>query len=796
MIFWLDEVGLADRPSVGNKAAVLGALYRAGFPIPDGFCIPWRVETLDREDLWREVIWAYERLTVDGSPVAVRSSGVGEDSDTASFAGQYETILNVQGIAELRSAIERCWASARSDRVTAYQRHRGAAAPLAVLVQRQVPAEVSGALFTADPVSRDTDRVIIEAVRGSGELLMSGHVAPIRCFVGEDGHVQSASADTLLASEQSLALAQLGRSIKDLLKSEQDIEWAIADGRIYVLQARPITYGPPASLADVWTRANIGEVLPGVVTPLTWHVFRATLLNEPARALTLSEEGAARDGVRRVRGRAYVRLDGLLDTFCYLPGVTPAVMHQALGVDLPPTASAYKSPRGMGVRLAQGMFLVDALGLLPRLRYLVRHLPQPPRGDAPTSDRLVKLIHHTADCFQLHLKCTAYAIGAFAALSHLSERWLPPAVRPRLSQALFGHEHLQTAAQGVSLLHLATQIRDDDAVRGLLFDSSGGRRDWSSLAQQLAQVPSGADFLAALDDFLVANGARTAEEFELATPRWREDPMSLFPFLRAFIDPLGEEAAREGAALSRRAREQAIAEIDAHLTLPQRWIVHRLLASYTDYATWRENVKYRLMEHYGELRRLFLTTGSMLAANGALERPDDVFFLTPAEAMALIEDRGLVSQPQALVRTRRKLHDKWAAQAAPNVIVGLDEALFSAPEDGLAGIGCSPGVAEGVARVLRTPSEATALKPNEVLVAPNTDPGWTPLFLGCRAVVTEIGGFLSHGAIVAREYGVPAVFNVRQATSHIHTGDVVRVDGTRGRVVVVSRSAYEPASHH
>lgn len=783
-ILWLDRISLDMRPWVGGKAAALGALRRAGLPVPNGFCIPVGVTREDGDALWSVIASAYRQLAPDGDIVVVRSSGVAEDSPEFSFAGQYETVLDVRDMRALRSAIEQCWQSAHSSRVRAYQaRHgyEGNDKRLPLLVQRQASVTVSGVLFTSDPVSGSDEEMLIEAIPGLGEALVSGHAVPTRYRVSRKGRVRALSSERLLTLTQCRALAELGARIERILGHGQDIEWALSGNEIQILQARPITWSGALSLSQVWTRANIGEVLPHVITPLTWAVFQATLLNDPALALgTPGDLECASEGIRRIRGRAYVRLDGLLDSFCYLPSVTPQVMGWVLGVNLPPAAQSYARPAGLPVRLAQGAFVLDALGFLPRLAWMTRRMPSPP---AAVPENLVGLVAWTARCFQLHLKCTAYAIGVFGLLTQVMERWVPSKAETLLPQILMGRGDMQTATQGISLWRLAEQGRVNPALRRVL----DANLDWPTTAQRLTDVEGGREFLNAFRAFLEANGARAAGEFELSVPRWREDPGFVLSVLCKFLDAQQAGALPSDLAARRRRRQEVITYLRTTLRPTQWWIFGRILKSYSDYATLRENVKYQLIEGYALLRQTFLEIGTDLVARGMLDDVADVFFLTPPDILAVMSNGGDAQRKQRLIQARKEQHVHWESQITPSLVVGDGREIADFPGDGLTGIGCSPGKAEGIARVLFGVSEVGAFRPGEVLVAPHTDPGWTPLFLSCKAVVTELGGFLSHGATVAREYGVPAVVNVKGATTQIHTGDLVHVDGTNGRVTICNR---------
>jgi len=774
------------RPWVGGKAAALGALRWAGLPVPDGFCIPIEVAQEGIDARWAAIVGAYRQLAPDSGAVVVRSSGVTEDSPGASFAGQYETVLNVRGVKALRLAIERCWQSARSSRVRAYQAwsgYEGDDRRLPLLIQRQIPATMSGVLFTVDPVSGSDTEMLIEATSGLGDALVSGRVAPARYSVDRRGRVRVLSPEELLTSAQCRALAELGAQVEQVLGRGQDIEWALSENEIHILQARPITRGgTPIPLSQVWTRANIGEVLPHVVTPLTWAVFQATLLNDPALALGASDvDDRGSEGIRRIHGRAYVRLDSLLDSFCYLPTITPQVMRRVLGVNLPPAAESYARPTGLLVRLAQEVFVLDVMRLLPRLSLMVGRLSPPPADGA---ERLAELVTWTARCFQLHLKCTAYAIGAFGLLTHLLGRWMPTEAEMLLPQVLTGRENLQTAAQGISLWQLAEQVLAHSALRQTLEEEP----NWSVAVELLSSVDGGPEFLEAFQTFLEENGARAAGEFELSVPRWREDPSFVLDVLHKYLDTQQTEASPGDPTKQWCFRQEAIARAQAALGPVQRWGLGRLLASYSEYTTLRENVKYRLMEGYAMLRHTFLEIGVNLAASGVIEDAADIFFLTPSEMLDPMTGEERARRARELIAARKKQHVDWESQEAPDLIAGGGPVVASESE-GLIGIGCSPGRVEGVARVLYDVSEADTLRPGEILVAPHTDPGWTPLFLSCKAVVTEIGGFLSHGATVAREYGIPAVVNVKEATTRIQTGDLIQVDGARGEVIICIRDS-------
>lgn len=773
----LDRLTDLDRRQAGNKAANLARLLALGLRVPPGFVILVGAQEMPQDELWAQVNAAYRRLLAVNFPaggsklVAVRSSGQEEDGARASYAGQFRSVLGVGDEAALQEAIQSCWESAGAAGVQSYRVARGEneRSGLPVLVQRQVDARLSGVLFTRDPLSGES-ATLIEVAPGLGEALLSGRVSPERWRLAKHGGALEAPPGVpLLTSENLAQLYKLGQEVEAWLKTGVDIEWALdGQGTLWVLQARPIT-GPGRGLQNankmpldkVWTRANVGEVLPQPVTTLTWEVFHRLLTGatggEPAGLKNQPSEG-----LRRMNGRVYLRLDGLLDSFCYLPGVTPNVMRQVLGVEIPPGATPYARPSGWKVRLAQALFWLDALGWLPRLKMLEHGLGEIPEPPEP----LEKLMVWTQRAFRAHLRASGYAFAAFAWLSRLS---------PEAARLASGSSDLQTAQQGRELQALAGRLVQTQPLSAAL--QAGV--NWNEL-QALAEENGCEAFLRDFERFLRKNGARAAGELELATPRWREEPRFLLDILRQQLNA-GEMVAFK--------KPSGAFPGGSGLSLPQRFLLSRLQKAYARYTTQRENLKYRLMEGFAALREHFLVEGRKLKAGGKLCHADDVFFLGLAE---IHPSSGLQLESMADRAAQRKGEwQMWNIRPVPDIWV--EGRPFLSPEPGfsgsigseLQGIGACPGQITGRARVLREPGEAAQLLPGEILVAPHTDPGWTPLFLTCAGVVTEIGGFLSHGATVAREYGIPCVVNAKGAAEMIRTGDRIRVDGARGTVVLL-----------
>ena len=821
-------IDLSDRPAhelIGSKGRNLLALMEKGYKVPAAFCLTTRayelfltvnhldgriLKAIDRpessaEDRSAEIIRLFdtaefplhvkeeisncqefrdERLTW-----AVRSSSDLEDQPKASFAGQYDTYLNIKGLDAILNAVKRCWASLWTGRAITYREENAighASAQMAVIVQIMVEAEVAGVLFTRDPTQTGQGAMLVEYCHGLGDELVSGRLTPCSCRVDMKKatvHRISNPHCDMLSDREILTLSSIGALIERDFNVPQDVEWAYEGGSFHILQTRPISEvaQPSCGLDEVWTRANIAEVLPNVVTPLTWSIFKATLLNESIPSADReaeydhTEKGSS-SGVRRIQGRIYIRLRDFLSSFCYLPFVSPDVLKQVLGVDLPTEVQHYLPPRDLRVRLSQSLFLWNVLGLGRRLTTMAKSMPP-----LPTSDRFEELLLWNTRCFFIHLKCTAYSIGAFALLARYLRNWLPLEAEELLPKLLVGKEDLQTAAQGFSLKEMADSVRRHSLLHRRLL----GEVSLQSDTHHIMALEGGAEFLEMFDRFLESNGARAAEEFELATPRWSEDTGFLLSVLKKFLESeetVDVHGRREGSL----EREAIIVRINAKLNPGRKWIFTRVLSSYSEFCTLRENMKYRLMEGYGKLRRYFLLCASELAAIGILQESEDIFFLTYPEVQSLMNDRVVSQHLESAMKARRKSHELWKSQEAPPLLVGGDPVPHDSTVSELSGIGCSAGIVEGRARVLEDVSLAHLLNQGEILVAKHTDPGWTPLFLVAKGLVTEIGGFLSHGATVAREYGLPAVVSVHGATSRIRTGDMIQVDGGRGQVTILS----------
>ncbi|RBI60435.1 pyruvate, phosphate dikinase [halophilic archaeon] len=777
---------------------------------------------------------------------AVRSSATAEDLPDASFAGQQETFLNVRGADEIIDRIRDCMASLFTDRAIAYRArndipHKEVA--LAVVIQRMVTSDAAGILFTADPQTGHRRVTTIEAGTGLGEALVSGEVNAdtirvdtrtgeiLDYEVGDQGlAVQPLEKggtetvelddrdDRVLSDEQVRTLVERGTEIEALFECPQDIEWCLADGDFYIMQARPITSlfplptpEPDDDRLHVYLSFGHVQAFAEAMPPLVRDVWMAYI------RLWMTEFGMDLDTRWFVEagGRLYIDMTTLLRV-----GILRRRIPDQLAEMSESVGAAFEdllARRGEEFRSERTAH--DTLAALPRFAGMVGRgirmgLPimsslfsgffgafvgepnSPEREETKwtawgqdvaawvhTPDTPVERVHAA---FDLSEEAIHYPpIGPlFAALA--AEQWL---------QGLFPDtpEDVNDVAKGLpadlvtrinlGLGDLADVARDHPEVIEAL-------REDASL-EEIEACEGGKAFRAALDEYLEEFGHRAAGEIDVSRPRWRENPSGLLATVRANLEHEHEgehrkhlrKMKREAKAAAERLEERA----DHGLLGPiRKRLVRRLIRTYRGYIQTREYPKQGISHLFAAWHETFQETGERLVAEGRLDDSDDVWLLRKDELLAALEGDSI----DVDLGARRAEFERHAAMDAPPVLTSEGEAPSAdieredVPEGALVGTGVSSGVVEGIARVVRDPTEET-VESGEILIARSSDPGWTPLFLNAAGMVVEVGTRMSHGAIVAREYGLPAVVSVPEATRRIETGQRVRIDGTRGTVEII-----------
>ena len=772
------------------------------------------------------ILQAHASLLVgsgEGVLCAVRSSATAEDLEGASFAGQHGTYYYVDG-ARLLEMIRHCWASLFSPEAVAYRSHRGIghdSVAMAVLVQEMVLSDVSGVAFTANPLTGSRSEVVIESSWGMGAAIVDGRVTPDRYVVARDGltvreqrtaekrfmvpsRLEAGAAHRIVEVPhdrrrvQSLAPGDVRTVAEWSLRCEehfgvpQDVEWAFTGERFHLLQSRPITTldgdeRPPEGAYLLFK--PLAENFTDPLTPLTIDLL---LLPLPL-------------GFRAIRGRMYMNLDYLrpliplrasdeyLATALYLGsptgGIPPLSLPRLLGA-LAALAFAYLA---FAVALARLRGLPD--DFMDGYRALCRRVEADPAlGPAESLLRLWILPAPLDPIGNLPLIVNGASLR-FAPwagiLSWMLRRWAP-GMRPDTASLLCsGSQGVLSAEMGRSLRDLAAEARRAPDVAAALAEHGPAR----ALAA-LRHEPTAAPFLARLEAFLSVHGHRAVKEFELQSARWDEDPAAVIALLRNYLAAdVGPAPAEEKSVRARKDTEAKVRQALAPLTLEKlgapRWRLVRLAAARArEYLKLRENSRFFHVMGLGVVRKKVLAVEADLLRAGRLKCKDDAFFLRWSELEGLRRGRLDWTDVEDRIRERRLEHVRFAKIPPPKTFgIATPRAAEAeaAPGEGLHGQCGSPGRHRGIARVILDPTQDAPLEPGEVLVAPYTDPAWTPLFLVAGAAVVEVGSYLSHAGTVAREFGMPCLVDVADCTRLIPPGAMVDVDADGGVVRIVER---------
>lgn len=811
-----EQIQEGDREAVGGKGLSLGQMFAAGLPVPPGFCVTTAAyrrlhgqSPSSDPSLIEQVRAGYRRL--GGGPVAVRSSATAEDGAVASFAGQQETILGVQGEREVCTAIARCWESLHGERAVAYRRHRGLRdeeLAMAVVVQRLVDAEVAGVLFTRDPLDPEGNRMLVEASWGLGESVVSGKVAPDRYHIDRQtgGIVEQyiavktvqTTADgpcevpaekqtrPCLDAERLAELAELGRRVEAFYGEPRDVEWAWAEGRFWLLQARPITAADAAEREQVrrqeiaalaaraepggtvWSRYNIPEGMPEP-TPMTWALVRHLLSGRGGCGRMYRDLGYVHKDPNSpecvydlVAGRLYCHLGREARRLSdWLPRVFPFEILKAN-----PALALAPQPRRDPSKAGRLFWL-----LLPlRLPFLIA-------DSLRRMTRLAELRLTFAARFREEI------LPAFAAETSraAAEDWGQLDTPALLERLVYWSKRIleDYAADSLKPTALAAIARSN--VESWLTRKLGGERArtlMGELSMGVRPDPEAdlAGALRALMDgrldravFLERFGHRGPHDMELSQPRWSEDPTAL----DRLPHPAHTTEENNVDPWEKVAAEAKLSTLERAALGPQV----RLLQTYLSL---RETAKHYFMRGYTLLRRALVELDKRHRLQGG------IFYLTPEDLPALAAGRDLTP----LIAKRRRCRALALSLEVPPVIFSDDLEAIGRPQkieggDRLQGVPLSAGVAEAPALVLDEPSTANLPNESYILVCPSTDPAWVPLFVQARGLVMEIGGVLSHGAIVAREYGLPAVAGLPNVQRRVQTGQRLRVDGGSGTVTIL-----------
>ncbi len=804
---FLSEIRPEDRPLVGEKAWNVSRLAGLGFEVPDGFVLPATLRHVrGSSDLEGIVDRGLARL--GASRVAVRSSGTAEDLGGASFAGMYETVLDIEGRGAVLDAVRHCWAALESDRLVSYAGRLGldpSRLELALLVQRMVPAEAAGVLLTVDPISGDEARMLVEAAPGLGDAVVSGTVTPDRYVLDRDGAVVSsepAGGAPVLSAGALASLVEVGRRIHRSFGRPQDIEFAFAGGRLHVLQSRPITALTFAERLGEWTTADFrdGGVSARVCTPFMWSLYRYVwghAMPGYFRDLGLLAPGEAElEWGRMFFGRPYWNVGAVKNCVARLPGFVERNFDEDLAIEVLYEGPGRTTPT-TAARIASALLVLLRLKRLYREQleldrrivgefdgleagYRARDPDTLPWGEQVARwRRLVRedFFRVETSYFRTIYNLSNAKLDSKTVLDRLARR----GVEVNYSTLVAALDDLRTLEPTRDLYRLAGIVHADPALRArfeaatadeLAGDLAAGRGTAGSIWAEIA-------------GFVDRHRYHSRTELDVTVPRWDEDPAFVLESLRSAIR--GYDPERSPSRLAHAQRERYATElgrVESALGWFARRSFARKLANVRGYTWWREEMRDRSTRTYYLIRRETLALARAMKVRGLLAEVDHVWFLPWEDVLALAEGGLAAPEARRRIDEAREYYESYAAYEAPGEI-GSRFRSGGAPlaaGDEWKGTAASPGRARGPARILTTIDHAARLAPGEILVAPFTDPGWTPLLGVAAAVGTETGGLLSHAAVISREYGIPAVLAVKGATRLLADGDDVEVDGTAGLV--------------
>ncbi|MCJ7626622.1 MAG: phosphoenolpyruvate synthase [Anaerolineaceae bacterium] len=885
IILSFEQISLKDILRVGGKGANLGEMFRAGFPIPGGFCITTEafaafidatgasgeiysvLEMLSADDvegvrktgaevrdrllktvmpgyIEKSIVSAWQVLGIEHA-YSVRSSATAEDLPEASFAGQQDTFLVCERKTLLES-VKACWASLFTDRAIVYRVKNGFShrdVQLSVVIQRMVMSELSGILFTADPVSGHRKMIAINAGYGLGEALVSGIMTPDLYIVDKrdmeimDRQIAEKNIairpregggtfredvrskmrnEQALDDEQILALAEIGSRIEGHYHFPQDIEWSVEDGKIHILQSRPITSlfplpepFPTDDYLHAYVSLSHAQVMTDPISPMgisLWQVL-----------FPFGKYGMSTDynhNLKEAAGRMYIDISPLMHHAIphrVLPGIlsiADALISQGIRevIDREEFKRGSKDPKTR----ASISSLVHWFGpMLLKAQLRLWFLPP---------ENAIDYVQKKSDAFLNSMTSSLEAVPQVAerlriACDHIGRvfedvaaMFLPLiaslgmslAILPHISKGENSENDIKTLQRGLSgnittdmdlfIGDLADIIRRSKSLKELF-----STQKFAEALLEAADYPDGEELLSALEHFMDLYGMRGPSELDIARPRFREDPTFIF---QVVTGNLGTEQANqhrekharlavEGEAAAKRL---IAAARQGKLGFIRAIIARRVTRAVRHYAAVREHPKYLLICAVGIMKQLLLEAAHLMLERGIIDEVSDIWYLKIHEAINVLESPQ--KELRSTIARRRTEMERFAGMKPPRVMTSDGEipvikySRQDLPEGALAGVSVSAGVIEGIARVVMDPQKQI-LYPGEILVAPFTDPGWTPLFLNAAGLVMEVGGMMTHGSVIAREYGLPAVVSVLDATTQIQTGQRIRVNGDQGFVEIL-----------
>lgn len=842
-----------ETPSIlGGKAANLARLEALGMPVPPWYAITTRASGLISAELEQVVKRAHAIRIGEDAHVAVRSSAVGEDAAGESFAGLHDSFLYVKGWDRLFDAIRRVWASAYNERALAYRRAKGLpldGIAIAVVVQRMVDAHAAGVLFTANPNDGNVYEAVVSSLWGAGEGLVSAGLDADTFTVDKETLeireqiavktermvLNEAAGGGLLRAEvppemreapsltpeQVKELVKAGLDLERHFRRPQDIEFAVdRGGKLFLLQARPVTtveeLGPAAGNRLLWDNSNIIESYSGVTSPMTFSFIRraysivyhcfAEVMGIDAATVRANRE-VFENTLGLFRGQVYYnllnwyRLIRLFPGFNYNKSFMESMMGVREGLQEENVGGIQRYTRELPALLR--LVGRSTLNFL-RIRRIVsdfqahfrEHYERWSALDfrAMAPHELGALYREMEDKLLWQWKAPIindfFVMVFYGTLKKLCASWCGDEAGSLQNDLIVGEGGIESTEPTRMLLRLASQARETPGLRQLLLE----RSPEDLVAEVPARFP---DFGAEIRRYLDLYGFRGVNELKLEEPSVKDRPAWVYQILRNYLT--GDPASLDLSAIGereQRIRREAETRAFASLGFFRAAIFRRVLNNARLGVKNRENLRFARTRIYGLLRELLRAVGEHFAADGILDAPHDIFYLTLDEVWDYTRGRAVTTDLKALAALRREEFEAWRRETDRmpadrfetwglpyhrNRFQGRPSPAVQGEDGVLRGIGCSPGVVTKPVKVIRTPSEDARLE-GEILVAERTDPGWVPLYPSVSGLLIERGSILSHSAIVAREMGIPTIVGILGLTSTLKTGQVVTMDGAAGTV--------------
>ncbi|BAS26848.1 rifamycin-inactivating phosphotransferase [Limnochorda pilosa] len=750
---------------------------------------------------------------------AVRSSATAEDSSTAAFAGQHDTFLNVVGPAAILQHIRRCWASLFTERAVTYRLRNGIdhrKVRMAVVVQQMVFPQAAGILFTADAVTGHRKVASVEAGFGLGEALVSGLVNG-DVYRVRDGRVVARTVGTkrlaiqaspaggtqkqaieperqeqpVLTDEQVVRLAELGRRIEVHFGRPQDIEWCLVDDQFHVVQSRPITTLFPIPEAGdgknhVYVSVGHQQMMTDPIKPLGisfWQLTAGRPMYEAGGRLFVDvtrdlASPASRAGLLEGLGRSDPLTRDALQTLLDRGDFIPSLPDEAPGG--PPVGGA-PAPIATDPAIVAGLIERTEASIAAAQREIRKKSGSALLDFILADIQEMKRVLVDPHSYQVIIA----AMEASRWLNEQLEAWLGEKnAADTLSQSV---PHNVTSEMGLALVDVADVIRPHPEVVAFLEHVEG-----EDFLDELPRLPGGREARDVIRAWLDRYGMRCVGEIDITRPRWRERPSTLVPIILGHIRNLepgaGKRRFEQGRQEAWNKEQELLQRLRALPDGEQKaQETRRMIDRVRTFSGYREYPKYGMVSRYFVYRQALLEEAERLVQAYVLREKEDIFYLTFQELHDVVRTHHVDDR---LIRERKEAFRSYEALTPPRVLTSDGEALTGAyrrddlPDGALAGLPVSAGTVEGRARVILDMAEAD-LEGGDILVTAYTDPSWTPLFVAIKGLVTEVGGLMTHGAVTAREYGLPAVVGVEHATRLIRDGQRIRVDGTKGYVEIL-----------